>query len=72
MSHHLGTYSDWRTIAPIDCCPQCGGAQLRSRDCPTGLEVECASSCGYRAVLADFSREDFEQWMQRVHSQRHS
>jgi hypothetical protein len=34
---------------------------LRSRDCPTGLEVECAGGCGYREVLADFTREDFER-----------
>jgi hypothetical protein len=33
------------------------------------MEVECAGSCGYREVLTDFSREDFEQWMQRMRSQ---
>jgi hypothetical protein len=69
MSHHLSTYSDWRTIAPVDRCPRCGGTQLRSRDCPTGLEVECAGGCGYREVLADFTREDFERWMQHLRSQ---
>lgn len=66
MTQQLGTYSDWRTIAPLDRCPRCGGPHLRSRDCPTGLEVECADGCGYRDVLAEFSREDFDRWMHRV------
>jgi len=68
MTQPLGTYSDWRTIAPVDRCPRCGGTQLRSRDCPTGLEVECAGSCGYREVLIDFTHEDFDRWMQRTRS----
>lgn len=60
MTQPLGTYSDWRTIAPIDHCPRCGSNHLRSRDCPAGLEVECTSSCGYSEVLTP---EDFDKWM---------
>lgn len=72
MTHQLGAYSDWRSIAPVDRCPRCAGIHLRSRDCPTGLEVECASGCGYREVLTDFTGKKFELWMQRVHSQSRS
>lgn len=72
MTHPMGSYSDWRTIAPIDRCPRCGGRHLRSRDSPTGLEVECARSCGYREVLADFTSEDFERWMKRQHAKDRS
>lgn len=65
MTETLGTYSDWRTIAPSDRCPQCGSTHLRSRDCPTGLELECIGSCGYREVLTPekFTTEDFDRWM---------
>ena len=72
MTHRLGSYSDWRTIAPVEICPQCGGTRLRSRDCPKGLEVECLAGCGYHEVLTDLSREDFQQWLQKVRSLRGS
>lgn len=72
MTQQLGSYSDWRTIAPVDRCPRCGGTYMQSRDCPIGLEVACAGSCGYHEVLAHFSREDFDRWMQRVRLQRRS
>ena len=68
MTQQFGSYFDWRTIAPVDRCPRCGEIQLRSRDCPTGLEVECACGCGYREVLTDFTSEDFDRWMRRVRS----
>jgi len=35
----LGSYSDWRSIAPMANCPVCGCTHLRSRDCPGGMEV---------------------------------
>ena len=72
MTDHQGSYSDWRTIAPVGRCPQCSGTHLRSRDCPVGMEVECASGCSYREVLTDFTGKDFELWMGRMRSQGRS
>lgn len=59
----LGTYSDWRAIAPLPACPVCGSGHLRSRDCPGGLEIECTRACGYRNV---FSPGQFEEWFQAL------
>lgn len=72
MTHEFGSYSDWRAMAPIEGCPQCGATKLRSRDCPAGLEVEYASGCGHREVLADFAGEGFDRWMQCMRTQRGS
>ena len=56
----LGSYSDWHNVAPLPCCPQCGGARLHSRDCPGGLEVRCNSAlCGWRKV---FPPDQFGTW----------
>lgn len=65
MTDSLGTYSDWRTIAPIDRCLRCGSTHLRSRDCPIGLELECTGGCGYQEVLTceQFTAGDFDRWM---------
>lgn len=72
MTQQLGTNSDWRTIAPIDRCPQCGSTGLRSRDCPAGFEVECTGICGYREVLTpeDFTTKDFDRWMAALRTKR--
>lgn len=50
------TYSDWRTIAPINQCPRCGSQELLSRDTPGGFEVRCAlHSCGWHEERASYS-----------------
>lgn len=64
MTQQMGSYSDWRSVAPIKECPQCKGTHLRSRDCPSGVEVECVSGCGHREVLTDFTSEDFRRWQE--------
>ena len=58
----LGSYSDWRTISPLQACPICGSTHLRSRDCPGGLEIECTAACGYREV---FAAEKFAEWFRQ-------
>ena len=47
----FGSYSDWRTSAPLAQCPRCVDTHLYSRDCPDGIEIECAGVCGYREVV---------------------
>jgi hypothetical protein len=68
MTQQFASYSDWRTITSVDRCQRGGGTQRRSRDCPTGLEVECACGCGYRELLTDSTSEDFDRWMRRLRS----
>lgn len=45
----MSTYSDWRQRAPMPICPSCSSPHLRSRDCPTGIEIEC-TACGWNDV----------------------
>lgn len=44
------TYSDWRLRAPIESCPECNSAELRSRDTSGGMEVGCVL-CDWRRLL---------------------
>lgn len=66
MSHTstpgVGSYSDWRTISPLQACPVCRNIHLRSRDCPRGVEIECTAGCGYRGV---FDPREFAEWFRQ-------
>lgn len=50
------TFSDWRTKALIDACPECGCAHTLSRDAPDGIEFRCAA-CSWRTTVPALTPE---------------
>jgi hypothetical protein len=58
------TCSDWRLRAPMTSCPSCGQAELRSRDCPSGIEIGCRA-CEWSEIRPAGTLPPPAEWLRR-------